>query len=98
MTFGDAMAMLSERTDAAKRPSWRGYVKMTDVGEGVRKVEFWKKDAKAGEFQIAANGTIAAVGSAMTLDGELLEGMMASDWMVGKSSAFELCKSGTGIW
>ena len=98
MTFGDAMSMLSDRTDAAKRPNWRGYVKVTPQEEGVKKVEFWKKTTKAGEFSIAANGTITPVGAATILDGELLEAMMAGDWMVGKSAAFEACHAGTGDW
>lgn len=103
MTFADIIAQL-ENGKAAKRPSWRGFVKkVAGATEGAYDIVFVKPAAAAGQspttytYHIAANGTITT-SDTLTMDVELFASMCSTDWFMASTSEFEAALAGTGTW
>lgn len=101
MPFAYVMQNLMDG-QAAKRPSWGGYVKKTVTTAEDSSVEtytltFVKRDGTS--FIYTWDGTaFVAPTTKIALDDEFLAAMLASDWTSGEAADFELARSGTGDW
>lgn len=98
-SFADAISQLTNGK-AAKRPSWRGYVKRVDSAEteGAYSLVFVKPNGTTTyTFAIASDGTITT-SDTLTLDVDLFASMLSNDWLVGSAADFEAARSGTGNW
>lgn len=98
-SFADAINLLTDG-QAAKRPSWRGYVKRVDASEteGAYNLVFVKPDGTTTyTFAISADGTITT-SDTLTLDVDLFGALLSNDWLVGSTADFEAARSGTGNW
>ena len=102
MNFATIVAMLTRDVNAAKRPSWGGYVKKTwTSAEGAAtetfKLSFVKRNGTTHEFTWDGSAWTAP-SSALTMDSELLSAMLATDWVVGPAADFETARTGSGTW
>ena len=97
-TFADAINQLTDGK-AAKRPSWRGYVKREDIGtNGAYKIVFVKPDGTTTySYNVSADGAITT-SDTLTMDVDLFAAMLSSDWLVGATADFEIARDGTGNW
>lgn len=88
--------------NAAKRPSWGGYVFTTKTSaEGAATLTYTLTFKKRGgaTFVYTWNGSAWTAGStALSMDGELLAAMAADDWTTGAAADFEAARSGNGTW
>lgn len=96
-TFADAIAQL-ENGKAAKRPGWRGYVKRVDGQSGAYDLVYVKPDGTSYTYHHAADGTVTAPQTAVTLDAELHVAMLSNDWIIADTTSFEQCRQGSGTW
>lgn len=92
--------------DAAKRPSWQGYLKVTPVTDSSeppvvvgRTLTFKNRAGTTYEYtQDVVTGEWTAPVTPVPVDADLLAGILADDWVTGKSTDFDGAASGTGIW
>ena len=102
MTFADAVNYLNDGR-AAKRPNWGGYVKKVVTSEPgatteTFKIVFVERDANP-TYEYVWDGTAwTAPATKVPFDHEILEAMLADDWITGETAAFEAARSGTGTW
>lgn len=95
-SFADAIAQLTDGK-ACKRPNWSGYVKRVDGQEGAYSIVFVKRDGTQNTYAVSAAGVITTEG-AVSMDPDLLAGMLSTDWIIGDAAGFEQARTGTGTW
>lgn len=84
--------------DAAKRPSWKGYVKVEPVTGGYT-LTFKNRAGTTYVYSLdSATGVWTAPGTPVPVDADLIAGLLADDWVTGKASDFDSAASGTGTW
>ena len=81
---------------AAKRPTWGGYVKREDGQNGAYTLTF--KNRAGTSYAFAWSGSAWSTTASLTLDAELLAAMAAQDWIIGDAAEFETARAGTGTW
>lgn len=87
---------------AAKRPSWGGYVKKTittadDAETETYTLTFVKRNGAQTVY--TWNGSaFDAPATPMSLDGELFAALAADDWIVGSAADYEAARTGTNVW
>lgn len=86
--------------DAAKRPSWKGYVKVEPVTDPAGYTLTFKNRAGTTYAYSLNSGTgvWTAPGTPVPVDADLLAGILADDWITGKAADFDSAASGTGTW
>ena len=86
---------------AAKRPGWNGYIKKTGSDEdGTGALTFVKEGGTEVIYNRMSDGYSPAT-SPLQIDGALLDGILADDWIVGSAADFERARTrtgGGGIW
>ena len=101
MTFADAIINIlnSSNYDAVKRTSWGGYVYRSDINATTGAYTLTFKNRAGTTYVYSFDGSAwTAPSTAVAIDAELLEAMMATDWNVGKATDFEAARSGQGVW
>ena len=106
MTFADAIQSLTYggTNNAAKRPSWTGYVKVditaTDAttGEPTAWTVTYKNRTGTEYVYTYATGEWTAPSTALPVDAEFHAGMLANDWINGVAADFEEARTGNGAW
>lgn len=90
----------SNTSDAIKRPTWGGYVYRGEVNEetGAYALTFKTRDASEYTFNFDGSSWTAPTANPLVIDGELMESILADDWVTGLASEFEVARSGSGIW
>lgn len=101
MDFNSAISTLRDGY-AAKRQSWGGYVKKVVTSEASASTETYKLTfvSKAGtSYEYSFNGTAwTAPSTKVPFDADIMAAMVADDWMVGKTTAFEAARGSSGTW
>lgn len=101
MPFAYVMQNLADGK-AAKRPAWGGYVKKTVTSADGAETEtytltFVKRDGTS--FAYTWDGSaFTPPSTAIALDDEFLQAMIADDWTSGSAEDFEASRSGAGDW
>jgi len=107
MTFADAIQSLTYggSANAAKRPSWTGYVKVditsTDATTGeptAWTVTYRPKTGNTTYVYTYASGAWTAPATPLSMDAEFHAGMLANDWVTGIAADFEAARTGNGAW
>lgn len=106
MTFADAIINLRDGY-AAKRSAWGGYVKKIVTSAPDAEVETYKLtfQVRTGsttyeyEFKVV-DGVLkwVAPSTMVPFDAEIIEAMIADDWITGSTADFEAARSGSGVW
>ena len=100
MTFPEAINSIvpnSTTRNAAKRSSWAGYVEAESIDATTYRLTFINRNDV--QYIYTWNGqTWVAPQTTVPFDAEFLAGMLADDWIVGTSVAFEAARDGTGVW
>lgn len=90
--------------DSARRPSWQGYVKVepvTDQSEPPvtvgRTLTFKNRAGTTYEYSYnLSTGEWTAPSTAVPIDADLLAGLLADDWVVGKSADYDVAALPSG--
>lgn len=101
MTFADAIRSITTGStrDAVKRPAWGGYVYRSAIDATTGGYTLTYKNRAGNIYAYAFTGSAWTVPStALDIDGELQEAMLADDWIVGSAADFEASRAGSGTW
>jgi len=101
MTFADAITTIvnSSNVNAVKRTSWGGYVYRSDINETTGAYTLTFKNRSGTTYEYSYNGsTWTAPSTPAAIDAELLESLIANDWITGTAANFEAARSGQGVW
>lgn len=101
MTLADAVESIvnSSTKDAAKRPSWAGYVKRGTVNATTGAYDLTFKNRAGTTYVYSFDGSAwTAPSTALPIDAELLASFLAGDWMTGSSADFDTAAGNTGTW
>lgn len=101
MSIADAINYLTDGK-AAKRTSWGGYVAKTVTSAIDAQVETFAltfKNRAGTEYVYTWNGTEwIAPATKVPFDEEFIAGILADDWITGKTTDFEAARSSSGTW